>query len=145
MSLENVTTGVTDTLTNIGAKLKGSLSILKDVKEASAEKLSTFVNDILGLAPLIEATGFNMKEVFVDIGIPPSIAIAFTKEKDVAPEQIEKILEENKDKDMLKFIVRGLQKADSLQKGMNLSQYKFSELHMKLGLPPDLTLKFIRN
>jgi len=45
----------------------------------------------------------------------------------------------------LKLIVRALLKADLLQKGMKLSHYKFNGLNMKIGLPPDISLKFTRN
>jgi hypothetical protein len=68
------------------------------------------------LAPLIEVTGFNMKDVSVDVGIPPGMTISFVKEKDVDAETINQLLEENKDKEMLKLIVRALLKADALQK-----------------------------
>jgi hypothetical protein len=57
---------------------------------------------------------------------------------------IDKLLDENRDKEMLTLIVRALQKADALQKGMSLSDYKFRGLNMKIGLPPAVTLKFSR-
>jgi hypothetical protein len=135
---------VSDVLNFASDKLTASLSFLKDAKEAGAEKMTGFVNDILGLAPLIEVTGFNMKDVSVEVGIPPGLSISFVKEKDVDADTINQLLEANKDKEMLKLIVRALLKADSLQKGMNLSQYKFSGLSMKIGLPPDISLKFVR-
>ena len=135
---------VSDVLNFTSDKLTASLSFLKDAKEAGAGKITGFVNDILGLAPLIEVTGFNMKDVSVDVGIPPGMSISFVKEKDVEAETINQLLEDNKDKEMLKLIVRALQKADALQKGMNMSHYKFSGLSMKIGLPPDVSLKFVR-
>jgi inosine-uridine nucleoside N-ribohydrolase len=135
---------VSDVLNFASDKLTASLSFLKDAKEAGAEKINGFVNDILGLAPLIEVTGFNMKDVSVEVGIPPGMTISFIKEKDVDTDTINQLLEANKDKEMLKLIVRALLKADSLQKGMNLSHYKFSGLGMKIGLPPDISLKFVR-
>jgi inosine-uridine nucleoside N-ribohydrolase len=125
-------------------KLMDSLSFLKDIKESSIEKIGSLVNDILGLAPLIEVSGFNMRDIHVEVGIPPGIVIAFVKEKDVDAETINKLLEENKDKEMLKLIVRALQKADTMQREMNLSHYKFQGLSMKIGLPPDISLKFSR-
>ena len=73
------------------------------------------------------------------------MSISFVKEKDVDTETINQLLEENKDKEMLKLIVRALLKADLLQKGMKLSHYKFNGLNMKIGLPPDISLKFTRN
>lgn len=135
---------VSDVLNFTSDKLTASLSFLKDAKEAGVEKINGFVNDILGLAPLIEVTGFNMKDVSVDVGIPPGMTISFIKEKDVDAETINQLLEENKDKEMLKLIVRALLKADALQKGMNLSHYKFIGLSLKIGLPPDISLKFAR-
>ena len=135
---------VSDVLNFASDKLTASLSFLKDAKEAGADKINGFVNDILGMAPLIEVTGFNMKDVSVDVGIPPGMSISFVKEKDVDAETINQLLEDNKDKEMLKLIVKALLKADALQKGMNLSHYKFSGLSMKIGLPPDISLKFVR-
>lgn len=136
--------GLTDVVATADSKLKDYLSFLSDIKEAGSEKISTLVNDILGLAPLIELTGFNMKELSLDATIPPGITISFLKEKEVDPQTIEKLLEQNKDKELLNLIVTGLQKADALQKGMKLSDYKFRGLNMKIGLPPDISLKFSR-
>lgn len=144
MNITILKTDLKETVSAMGDKLKDSFSFLKDMKEASLEKINTLVNDILGLAPLIEVTGFNMKEVSVDVGIPPGISISFIKEKDVDAETIHQLLEDNKDKEILKLIIRGLQKADSIQKGMNLSHYIFRGLNMKIGLPPDMSLKFVR-
>ena len=142
------TTDLKETVGNVlnfaSDKLTASLSFLKDAKEAGTDKIAGFVNDILGMAPLIEVAGFNMKDVSVDVGIPPGMTISFVKEKDVDAETINQLLEDNKDKEMLKLIVKALLKADALQKGMNLSHYKFSGLNMKIGLPPDISLKFVR-
>jgi hypothetical protein len=54
------------------------------------------------------------------------------------------LLEDHKDKEMLRVIVKGLQKADEVQKAMNLGDYTFRGLSMTLGLPPDMSLKFSR-
>jgi hypothetical protein len=144
MSLEKIKSSVNIAADALDSTMKDSISFLKSKKEQSVQKLSGMVNNILGLAPLIEATGFNMRRVDVDAAIPPSISLTFLKEKDVSPETVEKILEENKDKNMLNLIVKGLQKADSMQKGMNLSGYVFQEMKMKIGLPPDISLMFVR-
>lgn len=144
MTTADLKSTLSDVMNFASDKLTASMSFLKDAKEAGAEKINGFVNDILGLAPLIEVTGFNMKDVSVEVGIPPGMAISFIKEKDVDAETINQLLEDNKDKEMLKLIVRALLKADAMQKGMNLSHYKFSGLSMKIGLPPDISLKFTR-
>ena len=144
MALEQIKSGIANAVDTVGGGLKSSLSFLSDLKDAGWEKVSTFVNDILGLAPLIEVTGFSMSDVSVDATIPPSITLSFTKVREVDPATIDKLLEENKDKEMLTLIVKGLQKADSIQHGMKLSHYRFRGVGMKVGLPPDISLKFTR-
>jgi len=142
MGIDNLKQSIADTISNVTDQLKDPLSLLNNLKDAGAEKLNTLVEDILGIAPLIEETGFSMKDVSVDISIPPSISLSFSKEKEIAPETIEKLLEENSSKQILKLIVTSLQKADAAQKSMNLHNYVFKGLNMKLGLPPDVSLKF---
>jgi len=148
MDIEKIKSGFSDAMDSamdsIGSKFDDSLTFLKNMKEASGDKIGSFVNDILGLAPLIEATGFSMKDVSVDVTVPPGLTLAFVKERDVPPEEIEKLLEENGDKKVLTVIVKSLQKADNLQKGMNLSHYLFRGLSLKIGLPPDISLKYTR-
>lgn len=142
--IEKIKSDISGAVDTIDSKLKDSVSFLSDLKEAGWEKVTTLINDILGLAPLIEVTGFSMRDVSVDATIPPSITLSFFKEKEVDPATIEKMLEENKSKELLSLIVKSLQKADSLQRGMKLAHYKFRGLGMKIGLPPDISLKFSR-
>ena len=142
MALEDLKNSFKDSIGSVSDKLKDSLSVLKDLKDASTDKLTSISNDILGLGPLIEETGFIMSDVSVDITIPPGITISFQKGNEIDPAMIDKILEENNDKEMLKLIVRALQKADTMQKSMNLANYVFKGMSLKIGLPPDVSLKF---
>ena len=117
---------------------------MSDLKEAGSEKVNAFVNKIEDLAPLLDQMGFNMNELDVGIGIPPEINLAFTKEKDVDAETIEILLKENVDKPLLSMIIHSLQNADALVKAMNLSNYKLAQLSMKIGVPPDMSIKLLR-
>lgn len=144
MVIDEIKSNVSLAVSSVSGKLKDSLSFLSDIKDAGWDKVNILVNDVLGLAPLIEVTGFNMKEISVEAGIPPGILLSFLKEKDADAGTIDKMLEEHKDKEMLALIVRALQKADALQKAMKLSDYKFAGMNMKLGLPPVAILRLIR-
>jgi hypothetical protein len=144
MSLEKMKSGLSDTISSLDTRLKEFLSFLTDIKEAGCDKVTAPVKDILSLAPLIELTGFNMKEISVDASMPPGITQTFLKEKEVDPETIDKLLEENKEKELLTLIVRASQRADALQNGIKLPDYKFRGLSRKMGLPPDISLKFSR-
>ena len=143
--IEKLKEGLKDTLDTVSDKFQDSVDALKELHAAGTEKVSDFANDILGLSPLIEEAGFNMKDLNVDIGLPPSISIGFEKEKNIDPAAVDKLMEEHKDKKMLRVILQALMKADAMQKSMNLSHYKFAGVHVKLGIPPDVILKFVRN
>ena len=73
--------GLKKTVSTMEDKVKDSFSFLKDMRESSLDRIKTLVNDILALAPLIEVTGFNMKEVSVDAGIPRPSASRLLKKK----------------------------------------------------------------
>jgi hypothetical protein len=144
MVFEKIKSSFTDAVSSMDDKLNDSLSFLGDIKEAGSEKVNALVIKIQELAPLIDKTGFIMHEVEVGIGIPPDITMGFEKDIDVDPATIDKLLQENEDRPLFKLIVQTLQKADAMVKGMNLSNFKLGELQMKIGIPPDVTLKLIR-
>ena len=54
MTTTDLKSSVGDVLNFASDKLQASLSFLKDAKDAGAEKVSGFVNDILGLTPLCQ-------------------------------------------------------------------------------------------
>jgi len=140
--IEKVKSGISGAVDAIDSKLKDSLSFLSDIKEEGWEKVTTLINDIPGLAPLIEQTGYSMRDISIDASVPPGITIFFAKEKEVDPSIVENLLEQNREKQLLTMLVSGLQKADSLRKELNLSHYKFHGLGMKAGLPPPISLRF---
>jgi hypothetical protein len=144
MVLEKIKSGLNAVASTLDSKLDESLSFLSDIKEAGSEKIDAMVNKIQTLAPLIDQTGFNMNELEVGIGIPPEINLAFEKIKDVDAETIEKLLKANEDKPLLSLIIHTLQKADALVKGMNLTNFRLGQLSMKIGLPPDVSIKLLR-
>jgi hypothetical protein len=117
---------------------------LKEMKDHKNDRASMVLNEVLELAPLIDVTGFSMREVIVKAGIPTGATIIFVKEKEVDTATIEALLGKNKDNDLLFMIIKALQKAEVLQKKMNLSNFRFSTLQLKLGVPPEVSLKFSR-
>jgi hypothetical protein len=126
------------------SKLKESLSFLDDIKEAGSDKINEMVALIQEMTPQIDVAGFHLNEIEVGVGLPPGINLAFTKEKDVAPETINQLLKENEDRPLFTLIVQTLQKADTLVKGMKLTNFKLGEMAMKIGLPPDVNIKLLR-
>jgi len=137
MNLSDVKAGLINASASINRKLK-------EMNVNGKDRTTLLLNKIVELAPVVDLIGFNMKELLVQGGIPESATVIFLKERDVDPATIEAILKENEDNDLLALLVRALQKGETLQKRLRLSNYLFSSIHLKLGVPPEVSLRFLR-
>ena len=129
MNLSDVKAGLINASASINRKLK-------EMNVNGKDRTTLLLNKIVELAPLVDLIGFNMKELIVQGGIPESATVIFIKERDVDPAIIEAVLKENESKELLGLLVRALQKGETLQKKLKLSNYLFSSMHLKLGVPP---------
>ena len=123
--------------------LKETLSNFYDVKNLTSEKLADMANDLIALSPIIENTGFRTKEINVGVSIPPRIVFHFEKFADVSKDDIDAILKENEDKTLLKVIVTTLVAADDFQKKLTLGNFKFNEIDIEVGVPPEVNVKLV--
>lgn len=123
--------------------LKETLSNFYDVKNLTGEKLADMANDLIALSPIIEKTGFRTKEINVGVSIPPRIVFHFEKFADVSKVDIDAILKEYEDKTLLKVIVTTLVAADDFQQKLTLGNFKFNEIHIEVGVPPEVNVKLV--
>jgi hypothetical protein len=137
MNLSDIKSGLINASASINRRLK-------ETKDNGEDRSSIILDKIAQLAPLIDLIGFDMEELVLQAGIPAGATVIFAKKKDVDEATIEAILKKNENKEMLALIVRALQKADSLQKKMKLSHYSFAKFYLKLGVPPEVSLRFLR-
>ncbi|MFN0274785.1 MAG: hypothetical protein ACKVPJ_03490 [Chitinophagales bacterium] len=141
--ISDTTSALSESIGDAGALLKDTFSKFYDVKNITKEKLSTMANDFLALAPVIEKTGYRTKELTIGVTVPPKIIFHFEKFAEISKEEIEKILVENKNKTLLKVIVNTLVTADEFQSKLTPGSFKFSEIDIELGIPPQVNIKFI--
>ena len=137
MNLSDIKSGLINASASINRRLK-------ETKDNGEDRSSIILNKIAQLAPLIDLIGFDMEELVLQAGIPAGATVIFAKKKDVDEATIEAILKKNENKEMLALIVRALQKADTLQKKMKLSHYNFAKFYLKLGVPPEVSVRFLR-
>ncbi|MBK7569750.1 MAG: hypothetical protein IPI31_18170 [Bacteroidetes bacterium] len=148
-TLKNVLTD-TSSLLGIGFDeasnlLKDTLDKFYDVKNLTKEKLTGFTNDLIALSPLIEKTGFRTKEINIGVGVPPRIIFHFEKFANVSKSDIEALLKQHEDKTMLKVIVTTLVSADEFQSKLTLGSFKFNEIDIELGVPPEVNVKLVNS
>lgn len=116
-----------------------------DVKDLTKEKAAALTNDVIALAPVIEQTGYRIKEINIGVSVPPRIIIHFEKFAEISQEQIDAILQENQDKRLLKVIVQTLKAADSFQQKLTTGSFTFNEINISLSVPPEVQIKFMNS
>lgn len=137
---------VLDKLTgNLKEKVAGATEFLSDLKDESKEKMLKYINGLGGILPIVAQTGYRLETFDIAISIPPAINLQFKKILDVPKEKIESILEQNKEKELLKLIVNSLVTADEFHQKVKLGNYLFTDIAIDLSIPPTVHIKYVRN
>ncbi|MBK7038177.1 MAG: hypothetical protein IPH42_18075 [Bacteroidetes bacterium] len=93
----------------------------------------------------MKKTGFRTKEINIGVGVPPRIIFHFEKFANVSKSDIEALLKQHEDKTMLKVIVTTLVSADEFQSKLTLGSFKFNEIDIELGVPPEVNVKLVNS
>ena len=135
---------VTKLKDNLKETISGASGFLGDLKEEGKEKFINYVNGLSDIIPIIAETGYRMKGIDMEVSIPPGVDMHFEKFKNIPQEKIDKILEANKDKDLLRSIVKALVAADALHKKLKIGSLQLTDISVNLGIPPKVTVKFLK-
>ena len=105
---------------SLKGKVAGATEFLSDLKDESKEKLLNYINGLGDILPIIAQTGYRLNAIDIEVSIPPGVNLQFEKVQDVSKEKIDSILDQNKDKDLLRMIVNSLVAADEFHKKVKL-------------------------
>lgn len=135
--------------------IKGKISDLKDnifskeeeeikeeFKEPGTSKIQEMLNYITDSTDLINRAGFELSGLGVSIAIAPVIKGAFSFIEKISEEEREKIMEEVKDKKIIKLLLACLFKASDFVDGIKVGNYKLGGVDITLGLSPGISVSF---
>ena len=140
---------VADTKDTVLETIENNFSIerlsekFSEMTEAASDRSAAFTSDLISLSPIIEEIGFKTAGITLSIGLPPSATFHFEKFKEISPERKDEILEQHKDKAMLKIIVQTLLTADSFQNKVKMGTFKFSCIEVSIGLTPGVNVQLV--
>jgi hypothetical protein len=129
---------------NLKDKVAGAGGYLSDLKEEGKEKFLNYLNGLGEILPLIAEAGYTLDSFDVDVSLPPGISMKFEKVLDVSRVKIDSILEQNKDKDLLKMIVTSLVAADEFHKKIKLGSFLLTHITVDLSVPPRMKISFVK-
>lgn len=129
---------------SLKGKVAGASEFLGDLKEEGKEKFINYVNGLSDIIPIIAQTGYRLKGIDMEVSIPPGVDMHFEKFKNISKEEIDHILEANKDKELLRSIVKALVTADEFHKKLKMGDLLLTDISVNLSLPPKVTIKFLK-
>lgn len=128
-------------------KLKESVDDVKNqaggLKGSVEEKIREYTTELNELLPTINAIGYEVKEIEIEIGIAPKLIPHFAKVRDVSEELVQFELDKYKGKKLSTFILSSLVKASTMRDIINIGSLKFTEVELELSVIPAVKMKFL--
>jgi hypothetical protein len=121
-----------------GAELWGS------IKSSGKDKLKKIVQNLNDALPEIEAAGFELVRLDVDIALLPRIFTRFKQVRIISESAQESILAKTKKNKFLNFILLGLFNAARVKNEIKIDQMDLKEIELEIGLTPSAKLIFRR-
>lgn len=141
MKQKKIASGIDDLLGD--AKKKGS-EIWTNIKSAGKDKLKDGIQNLNDALPDIEAAGFVLVRMDVDIALLPRLFARFRQIHTISPEEREEVLKKTKKNKFINFILIGLFKAADIKNEVNIDSMDLQEIELEIGLTPSAKLIFRR-
>jgi hypothetical protein len=113
-----------------------------DVKEIGLTKLGELLDDLNIALPVLREAGFAAKGVDLQMGVPPRCVARFACGVDVPDEDVETLMQKNRERKLTILLLRALLQTQKLTKRYQIAGMKASELDVEVGLLPVVTVKF---
>ncbi len=122
-------------------KIKGVGGEMANLKNAGIDKVKGTLKDFEESLPIITKAGFQLAELNVGVGIPPTIIACFTI-KEVSPETLEEAQTEIESKKIGKLVLGSLIGATKMKEKLELKNIVMKGIEVEVGLLPKVTLVY---
>ncbi|MCX6165245.1 MAG: hypothetical protein NTU73_10380 [Ignavibacteriae bacterium] len=116
--------------------------IKEEFKESGTSKIQEMLNYITDSTDLINRAGFELSGLGVSIAIAPLIKVSFAFLKKISEDERKEIIEEVKEKRIIKILLACLFKASDFVDGIKVGNYKLGGVDISLGLTPGINVTF---
>jgi len=139
--LKQAASSASDSVSSMGSEF--SRDAIESYDEAAQYSESMFDDFMLGLDANIialEKMGYVVTDLYIGIGLIPSVSFKISKIKEVPLEEQKAILKESGNNSVLSYAMDKLNKAYSMKMG----EYQIKAVRMDLSLPPRTSVHFIK-
>lgn len=110
------------------------------INDAVAKKVKTVIDDFIEAAPLIEAAGFRIKDLQVELGVIPKLIPHFEKLTQTSEARRLELIEQVKGKKIIVLLLKALYKADNFQQSINMGSLDFAGIEIEITAIPAVRL-----
>ena len=120
-------------------KIKDSGEKLSNLKDTGVEKVKSTLKDFENALPIIKKAGYNLNELNVGVGLPPSIIASFSI-KNVSEKENDAALDEIDSNKVGKAVLNALNSASKMKEKLEIKSMTMNEIHVEIGLIPKVNL-----
>ena len=142
---------VKDTVSAVTEKISDLKdSIIKDemiaeYKTMGSDAAQKIITQLADSKEIIGKSGYEMKNIEIDIAIPPQVIIIFHFTKEIDSAERETLLTEANDKKIVSLVLKALFKANDLYNSVKIGNYKMDSVEIGIGLIPDIKIVLTAN
>jgi len=112
------------------------------VNETVSNKVRSIINDFIEAAPLIEAAGFRIRDMEIELSVIPKLIPHFEKFIETDETTRINIIEQVQDKKLVKLLLKALFKADNFQQSLKMGNLEFAGIEIEITAIPAVRLLY---
>ena len=112
------------------------------LNEVVSKKVRMIIDDFIAAAPLIEAAGFRIRDLEVELSIIPKLIPHFEKLTNTDETTRLQIIEQVKDKRIIRMLLKTLFKADNFQQSLKMGKLEFAGIEIEITAIPAVRLVY---
>jgi hypothetical protein len=109
---------------------------------AGVDKLAGWVDDISAASPHLQAVGYRVGDLRLELSLTPRVIVELVKEADVHDEAFQAVLANHAGNKTLYTLVKMIQQARRVEAKIRLKEHRFVALEVELGLPPAVRMRY---
>lgn len=110
------------------------------INDVVTTQVKTIINDFIEAAPLIEAAGFRISTLEIELSVIPKLIPHFEKIDDVDDTLRAQIIDQVQDKRIIRLLLKALYKADNFQKSLRMGTLEFACFEIEITAIPAIRL-----
>lgn len=122
-------------------KIKDTGGKLSSLKDAGIEKVKSTLKDFENALPIIKKAGYNLNELNIAVGVPPSITATFNI-KNVSDDEHKAAIDEIDSNKVGKAVLNALIGATKMKEKLEIRSMTMNEIHVEIGLIPKVNLVY---